>query len=76
MRVSDDCKMAAKFCLDELDKISDTFVFSKKNTEPFIQTALTTLGSKIVHKCQRQFAKMAVGAIISVADIERKDVNF
>ena len=34
---------------------------------------MITLGSKIVNKCHRQFAKMAVGF---VADIERKDVDF
>ena len=76
MRVSDDYKMAAKLCLEKLDIISDTFVFSNENTEPFIQTNMITLGSKIVHKCHRQFAKMAVGAIISVANVERKDVDF
>ena len=76
MRVSDDYKMAAKLCLEKLDRISDTFVFSKENTEPLIQTAMTTLGSKIVHKCHRQFAKMAVGAIISVANVDQKYVDF
>ena len=37
---------------------------------------MPTLGSKIVYKCHRQFAKMAVRAIISVADVDRKDVDF
>ena len=29
-----------------------------------------------VSRCQRQFAEMAVDAILSVADIKRKDVDF
>ena len=29
-----------------------------------------------VNKCHRKMAEIAVGAILSVADIERKDVNF
>lgn len=37
---------------------------------------MTTLGSKIVNKCHRQMAEMAVDAVLNVADIEKKDVNF
>ena len=37
---------------------------------------MSSLGSKIVNKCHRQFAEMAVGAIVSVADVERQDVDF
>ncbi len=33
-------------------------------------------GSKIINKCHRQMAEIAVGAVLSVADVERKDVNF
>ena len=57
MRVSDDYKIAAKLCLEELDGISNTFVLSKGNTESLIQTInksyMTALGSKIVNKCHR-----------------------
>ena len=76
MRVSDDYKMAAKLCLEVLDRISDNFDFSKENTEPLIRTTMNNLASKIVNKCYRQFAEMAVGAIISVAYIKRKDIDF
>jgi len=37
---------------------------------------MTTLGSKIINKCHRQMAEIAVNAVLTVADIERKDVNF
>lgn len=37
---------------------------------------MTTLGSKIVNRCHRQFAKIAVDAVLSVADLDKKDVNF
>merc|ERR1712136_398584 len=46
------------------------------NPENLIQTAMTTLGSKIINKCHRQMAEIAVEAVLTVADIERKDVNF
>merc|ERR1712071_744096 len=39
-------------------------------------TAKMTLGSKIINKCHDQMARIAVDAIMSVADMETKDVNF
>jgi T-complex protein 1 subunit epsilon len=33
-------------------------------------------GSKIINKCHRMMAEIAVDAVLSVADVERKDVNF
>ena len=68
--------MAARVAMSHLDSIAETFPFSKDNLEPLIQTAMTTLGSKIVNRCLRQFAEIAVNAVMQVADIERKDVNF
>jgi len=41
-----------------------------------IRVAVTTLGSKIVNKCHRQMAEIAVNAVMTVADLEKKDVNF
>ena len=41
-----------------------------------IRTAKTTLGSKIVNRCHDQFAQIAVDAVMAVADMEKKDVNF
>lgn len=67
--------MAARHAISHLDKIADTFPISD-GQEPLIQTAMTTLGSKIVSSCLRQFAEIAVDAVMSVADIERRDVNF
>ncbi len=37
---------------------------------------MTALGSKVVSKCQDQMAEIAVKAVLSVADLERRDVNF
>ena len=76
IRVADGYENAARIAVDHLDKIADDFPIDVNNTEPLIKTAMTTLGSKIVNRCGRQFAEMAVGAILSVADLERKDVSF
>jgi len=76
IRIADGFEMAAKFAMDHLEKISDSFLVSKDNLEPLIKTAMTTLGSKIVNKCLKHFSEIAVNAVMSVADLERKDVDF
>ena len=50
--------------------------FTATETEPLIQTAMTTLSSKIVNKHKREMAEIAVNAVLSVADLETRDVNF
>lgn len=47
IRIADGYEMAAKVAIQHLDAISDKFEFSKENREPLIQTAMTTLGSKM-----------------------------
>ena len=37
---------------------------------------MTALGSKVVSNNKRQMAEIAVKAILSVADLERRDVDF
>lgn len=76
IRISDGYEMAAKIATEKLDKISETFAVDLKEKEPLVQLAMTTLGSKIVNRCHRQMAEIAVDAIMSVADFERKDVDF
>jgi len=76
IRISDGYEMAAKIAVAKLDAISETFKVDLKDPEPLIQLAMTTLGSKIVNRCHRQMAEIAVNAILSVADFERKDVDF
>jgi T-complex protein 1 subunit epsilon len=58
-----------------LAEISDTFEYSLDNKEKLVEVAMTTLSSKIVNRAHRPMAEIAVDAVLSVADIERKDVN-
>lgn len=76
MRISDGFEEACKVAVAHLDKIADEIKIDKNDTEVLFKTAKTSLGSKIVSKCHDQFAKMAVDAVLSVADLERKDVDF
>merc|ERR1712166_30376 len=49
----------------------------KKNDYSYLRKCATTsLGSKVVSKCQDHFADLALRSVLHVADIERKDVNF
>jgi len=50
--------------------------FSKDNLDNLIRAAKTSLGSKIVSIAHDKFSKIAVDAVISVADLDRKDVDF
>ncbi|CEI98263.1 Putative T-complex protein 1 subunit epsilon [Rhizopus microsporus] len=76
IRIADGFERACNVAVEHLDKISDTIEFSKENLGNLKKTAMTSLGSKIVSKCHEQFADIAVNAVLSVADLERKDVDF
>uniref|UniRef100_A0A8H7NFD4 T-complex protein 1 subunit epsilon n=1 Tax=Bionectria ochroleuca TaxID=29856 RepID=A0A8H7NFD4_BIOOC len=76
IRIADGYDQACDIAVAELDRISDVIDFSKEETENLVKVARTSLGSKIVSKAHDQFANIAVDAVLSVADLERKDVDF
>lgn len=47
IRIADGYEQASRIAIENLDRISDSFPVDPKNTEPLIQTAKTTLGSKV-----------------------------
>lgn len=47
IRIADGYEQAARIAIEHLDKISDSVLVDMKDTEPLIQTAKTTLGSKV-----------------------------
>ncbi|KAJ5721653.1 uncharacterized protein N7483_009587 [Penicillium malachiteum] len=76
IRIADGYDQACEIALAELDRISDEIPFTKEDTSNLLKVAKTSLGSKIVSKSHDQFAKIAVDAVLSVADLQRKDVDF
>merc|ERR1712110_1236880 len=76
IRIADGFDLAAQCAIKNLEKIADTYTLDPKNTENLVRTAKTTLGSKIINKCHEQMANIAVDAVLAVADLEKKDVNF
>ncbi|EHH54154.1 T-complex protein 1 subunit epsilon [Macaca fascicularis] len=76
IRIADGYEQAARVAIEHLDKISDSVLVDIKDTEPLIQTAKTTLGSKVVNSCHRQMAEIAVNAVLTVTDMEQRGVDF
>lgn len=76
IRITDGYEMAAKAAVEHLDSIAETYSIDPNNTEPLVKLAMTTLGSKIINRCHRHMAEIAVNAIMSVADFDRRDVDF
>jgi len=76
IRVADGYEMACDIAVAQLKEIADTVTFSAEDTEPLVKTCMTTLNSKVINRHNRQMAEIAVDAVLSVANLERKDVNF
>ncbi|KAI8928855.1 chaperonin Cpn60/TCP-1 family [Entophlyctis helioformis] len=76
IRIADGFERACNVAVAHLDTVADVITFDKDNLDILHRTAKTCLGSKIVSKCHDKFAQMAVDAVLAVADLERKDVDF
>ena len=76
IRIADGYDQACEVAVDQLDVISDSVPFSKSDLQNLFKIAKTSLGSKIVTKAHDLFANIAVDAVMAVADLERKDVDF
>lgn len=68
---------ACKIAVEQLNQTADEINISTESTDSnLLKAAKTSLGSKIVSKSHEHFSKMAVESVLSVADFERKDVDF
>ena len=47
IRVAEGYEIASKIAVEKLDQICETYPFDLQNKEPLIQTAMTSLGSKM-----------------------------
>ena len=76
IRIAQGFEKACDDAVKHLKTISDEVVVNKDNTDVLYSVAETTISSKIVSKFKSQMAKIAVDAVLSVTDWDRKDVNF
>jgi T-complex protein 1 subunit epsilon len=67
--------MACRVATKNLEDISDAFEFTLDDADKLVQTCMTTLSSKVVGRLKRPMAQMCVDAVLSVADLARRDVN-
>lgn len=76
LKIAEGYDRACDVALNELNRISDKIDIQENNHEALLEAAMIALGSKVVSKYKRELARIAVDAVLSVADLERKDVNF
>jgi T-complex protein 1 subunit epsilon len=76
VRISEGFEQAAEVAFKHLESISDRVNFTKEDTTALVDTAMTTLSSKIINVYKRKMAQIAVDAVLSVANLDTNDVNF
>ncbi|PWN98388.1 putative t-complex-type molecular chaperone, epsilon subunit [Tilletiopsis washingtonensis] len=78
IRIADGYERACGVAVKALEKVADRVEFGQGagEQEELMKTARTCLGSKIVSKAGDLFARIAVDAVLSVADLARRDVDF
>eukprot|EP00620_Florenciella_sp_RCC1587_P020606 CAMPEP_0182571396 /NCGR_PEP_ID=MMETSP1324-20130603/13327_1 /TAXON_ID=236786 /ORGANISM="Florenciella sp., Strain RCC1587" /LENGTH=536 /DNA_ID=CAMNT_0024785995 /DNA_START=39 /DNA_END=1649 /DNA_ORIENTATION=+ len=76
VRISEGFDQACDIAVQTLADISDVVEFDQQNTTPLLNTAKTTLSSKIINVHKDHMAEIAVEAVLAVADFEHHDVNF
>merc|ERR1711907_108638 len=76
IRIADGFERACEVAVAKLNEIADTIDFTPEDTTNLKKTCMTTLNSKVVNRHLDQMAQIAVDAVLGVADIERRDVNF
>ncbi|KAF7456412.1 putative T-complex protein 1, epsilon subunit (TCP-1-epsilon) [Cryptosporidium felis] len=77
LRIANGFEFACSVALKRLEEISinNEDIFNTENNLLF-NSAMTALGSKVVSSQQKHFAQIAVDAVLAVADLDRRDVNF
>lgn len=76
MKIADGFERACEIAVRRIEKIQEEIDIQKNDHEFLKKCAITALGSKVVSKCQDLMADIAVKSVLSVADLERRDVNF
>ena len=75
MKISAGFEEACKVAVEKVDEVSMEIDIEEDNYAELVKCAMLSLGSKVVNKHKRKLAEIAVKAVVSVADMERKDVN-
>ncbi len=74
LKISDGFDRACDLAVKRLNEIAEEINITEQNHERLIEAAMIALGSKVVSKNKRALAEISLKAVLSVADLERKDV--
>jgi len=74
-RISEGFELACEISCKRLEAIADTISIEADGHKVLHQTARSTLNSKVINRHRDQLAGVCVEAVLSVADLKRKDVN-
>ena len=75
LRIAEGFDKACDIAVSHLEKIAETLEFTAEEHSSLDEVCETTLNSKVVSRYRNELAKMCIDAVISVADLARKDVN-
>ncbi|EAY18962.1 chaperonin, putative [Trichomonas vaginalis G3] len=75
LRIAEGFDHACDVAVKRIEEIAETLDFTPEDHHNLDEVCETTLNSKIVNRYRDELARMAVEAVLRVADLPRKDVN-
>ena len=76
LRICDGFEKACEIAVGHLQRTAESLDIEGNEHEELVKSAMTSLCSKVVTAHQRHLARIAVDAVLNVADLSRRDVNF
>lgn len=76
LRIASGFEKACEVAVKKIESIARTIDIQADEQSALRKAACTALGSKVVSGRKEQLARICVDAVLSVADLERSDVNF
>lgn len=76
LKIADGFDKACEIACRKIEDLAEQIDIQKNDHEQLVKCATTALCSKIVSKHKEKLAKITIDAVLAVADLERRDVNF
>lgn len=71
MKIADGFEKACEIALARLVEVADTIDIKEDDNIRLVEAAMTSLSSKVVSNNKEKMARIAVKAVLSVANLER-----
>ena len=76
IQIANGYEKACDIAVGHVKSLAKELDITQNDHENLLKCAMTALGSKVVNRHQRHLAEICVRAVLAVADLARKDVNF